>query len=53
MNNEKSYGTFVTNSTHVDKVHIGNWTIEKNNDESLSFAYKGVFQFVMKPDTNS
>ena len=46
-------GTFVTNATHADKVHIGNWTIAKNNDESLVFVYQGQFQFIMKPETHN
>jgi len=54
MDNDKSLGTFVTNVTKVDKVQIGNWTIEKANDgsDSLTFLYKDDFQFIMKPDTH-
>lgn len=53
MENEKSLGTFVTQVTQVDKVQIGNWTIEKSElDDNLIFAYKGIFQFIMKPDTH-
>jgi hypothetical protein len=49
---EKAHGTLSTTQTTVDKVKIGNWTIEKNG-EDLTFLYKGNFQFIMKPDTQN
>ena len=50
MDNIHALGTFVSTETHVEKIHIGNWTIEKNTDETLVFSYNGVFQFIVRPD---
>ena len=49
---EKAFGTLSTTQTTVDKVKIGNWIIQKQ-DENLTFLYKGKFQFLMKPDTHN
>lgn len=44
-------GTFVSNNTlETQKIHLGEWEIEENSQENLTFKVNDVIQFVMVGD---